>query len=115
MSESSKRNRKPVQKFEAWAEGDKHAPLYIRQKKRREQAKGREKREKLKQKKMGQTEEGNVEMNQNLEESLVQENLVNGKDNLVKEVVDSSVMAGESSNYQPNKKKLKKQNKNNSK
>ena len=114
MSESSKRNRTPDQKFEAWAEGDKHAPLAIRQRKRREQAKGREKREKLKQRNMGQTEEGNVEMNQKLvEESLLQENLGSGKDNLAKEVVGSR--AGEGSNSQPSKKKLKKQNKNNSK
>ena len=96
MSESSKRNRKTVQKFEAWAEGDKHTPLAIRQKKRREQANCREKRKKLKQNNMGRTEEGNVEMNQNLvEESLVQENLGNGKDNLVKELVDSSEGRGE--------------------
>ena len=76
----------------------------IRNKKKREQAKGREKRKKLKQKKMGQAEEDKVEIVQSLvEDSLVQENLV-------KEVADSIVSAGESSNSQPDKKKLKKQN-----
>ena len=53
---------------------------------------------------MGQAEEDNVEIVQSLvEDSLVQENLV-------KEVADSTVSAGESSNSQPDKKKLKKQN-----
>ena len=95
MSESSKRNRQPVQKFVAWAEGDKHTPQAIRNKKKREQAKGREKREQLKQKKMGQAEEDKLEMDQSLvDDSLVQENLV-------KEVADSTVSTRESSDSQP--------------
>ena len=50
MSETSKRIRKPPQKFEPWAEGEKHAPVSVRMKKMREKKKGKEKREKLKKK-----------------------------------------------------------------
>ena len=48
MSESSKRVRTPTQKFESWAEGEKHPPNSVRMKKMREKKKGKEKREKLK-------------------------------------------------------------------
>ena len=58
MSETSKRIRKPPQKFKPWAEGEKHAPVSVRMKKMREKKKGKEKREKLKKNKEAKENKG---------------------------------------------------------